>query len=225
MLSEIGEVMETKNLNILDGGSSRQKPLKILVVEDCADFANLIRIALGSDLHRIELAATGEGKGCVFCLSLPIETDDLTSENTNADNNSKPQRSDSEKPLKNMRVLLAEDIEDLRELYRSYIIAAGANLETASDGQEALEKILRDTYDIVLLDLMMPELGGMDVVRKTSSILAGKAGKIPKFIAITAHASKDDVAICRSIGFADVIFKPVSSTDLVDSILRHSGSF
>lgn len=65
------------------------------------------------------------------------------------------------------KILLAEDDEFLRELYSDILKAEGYIVETATDGQMALEKINQGGWDLVLLDIIMPKLSGLDVIRKT----------------------------------------------------------
>lgn len=64
------------------------------------------------------------------------------------------------------KILIAEDDEFLREMYSDVLKAEGYSIETAVDGEEALNKILKGGWDLILLDIIMPKLSGLDVMRK-----------------------------------------------------------
>ena len=64
------------------------------------------------------------------------------------------------------RILLAEDDDFLRELYTDVLKAEGYFVETAIDGEQAYQKIIQGGWDLVLLDIIMPKMSGIDVIRK-----------------------------------------------------------
>lgn len=66
------------------------------------------------------------------------------------------------------KILIAEDDEFLRELYSDVLKAEGYTVTTASDGDEALQKFIQGGWDLVLLDIIMPKLSGLDVVKKSN---------------------------------------------------------
>lgn len=68
------------------------------------------------------------------------------------------------------KILLAEDDQFLRELYSDVLKGEGYNLETASDGEEAFQKMSKGGWDLVLLDIIMPKMSGLDVMRKSKEL-------------------------------------------------------
>ena len=64
------------------------------------------------------------------------------------------------------KILVAEDDEFLRELYSDVLKGEGYTVETASDGEESLQKITRGGWDLILLDIIMPKISGLDVMKK-----------------------------------------------------------
>ncbi len=68
------------------------------------------------------------------------------------------------------KILLAEDDEFLRQLYNDVLIAEGYTVETAIDGEQALTKVSAGGWDLVLLDIIMPKLSGLDVIKKAKEL-------------------------------------------------------
>ncbi len=66
----------------------------------------------------------------------------------------------------NKKILLAEDDQFLRELYADVLKSEGYDVELAVDGEEALQKVTRGGWDLILLDIIMPKLSGLDVMKK-----------------------------------------------------------
>lgn len=64
------------------------------------------------------------------------------------------------------RILVIDDDEDIRNIYKDFLSEAGYKVELAKDGQEGLAKILQGGYDLILLDLMMPKIDGLGILRK-----------------------------------------------------------
>src|SRR6056297_1911456 len=100
-----------------------------------------------------------------------------------------------------------------------YLDAVGFSVETAADGKAALSQIADREPDLVLLDIMMPELDGLDVVRKVRS-----ESNIP-VILLTARAEEQDKLIGLELGADDYITKPFSMKELaarIRTVLRRS---
>ncbi|HEX7360277.1 MAG TPA: response regulator [Bryobacteraceae bacterium] len=115
------------------------------------------------------------------------------------------------------RVLIAEDRPASLELISTVLESAGYEVIGALDGQEALEKALRNSVDLVLLDLQMPKLDGFEVLiqlRKESSF-----AKTP-IVALTASAMHGDRDRALSAGFSSYITKPVDIRFLRSEIER-----
>ena len=69
------------------------------------------------------------------------------------------------------KILVAEDDQFLRELYSDVLKGEGYNIEVAMDGEEAFQKMSKGGWDLVLLDIIMPKMSGLDVMRKSKELL------------------------------------------------------
>lgn len=92
-------------------------------------------------------------------------------------------------------ILVVEDEKDLLDIYQEVLEDAGYKVETAENGKVALEKLSASPFDLVLLDLMMPEVDGMEVLKV---IRADKDGKYKKLKVIVLTNLSSDVVIKES---------------------------
>ncbi len=111
-----------------------------------------------------------------------------------------------------VRVLLVEDNELNQEVAASIIRKRGATLTIASHGSEAVELVQQQTFDLVLMDLHMPVMGGIEATRRIRELPQGK--NLP-IVAMTAAVMAEDRERCRAIGMVDFIPKPVEPEDIV----------
>src|SRR4029450_989143 len=102
-------------------------------------------------------------------------------------------------------VLIAEDFEDARELYRDYLEFSGFAVEAAVNGREAIEMASRLQPDIILMDASMPVLDGWQATRELKSNPATE--QIP-VIALTAHAFDDARQQAKAAGCDGFVTKP-----------------
>ena len=94
----------------------------------------------------------------------------------------------------------------------------GYRADLAADGVEAVEAVRRVPYDVVFMDLQMPELDGLDATRQ---ILAEHApGRRPRIVALTANAYDEDREACLSTGMDDYLSKPLKAEMLEAALLR-----
>lgn len=110
----------------------------------------------------------------------------------------------------NGKVLLAEDTDDLRVLITMYLRRAGVSVVTAENGAQAIERILEEPFDLVLMDIQMPEMNGLMAMHE----LQRRAYAVP-VVAVTANAMKNDQEAYRTAGFADFLAKPIEPEQLV----------
>jgi len=116
-----------------------------------------------------------------------------------------------------LRILLAEDNPTNRELALLMLGRLGYSADVASNGEEAVEAASRSDYDLVLMDIQMPELDGLEATRRIRSEL-GEPG--PRIVAMTAHALPGDREACLAAGMDDYLVKPIGIADLIGALER-----
>ncbi len=117
--------------------------------------------------------------------------------------------------LKNVRVLVVEDIALNQLLMRTLLDDFGFECDIAANGKIAIEKLKTNTYDVILMDLQMPEMNGFEAteyIRKELKLT------IP-IIALTADVTTADLAKCKAVGMDDYISKPVDERLLQSKII------
>ena len=119
--------------------------------------------------------------------------------------------------LDGVRILVVEDSPDNRLLVGRILNLAGAVVESAENGQEALEKLRFKSYDALLMDIQMPIMDGF----ATTAFLRKEGNKTP-IIALTAHAFKEDQDRCRDAGFDDHLAKPINRQILLEKVARYT---
>ena len=115
------------------------------------------------------------------------------------------------------RVLLAEDHPINQEIVRNLLEAAGLTVTVVADGEAALEELVRENYDLVLMDVQMPRMDGIEATREIRR--RPTIQHIP-VIAVTANVFSEDRARCLDAGMNDFLAKPVRPDELYSSVLR-----
>jgi CheY-like chemotaxis protein/HPt (histidine-containing phosphotransfer) domain-containing protein len=123
-----------------------------------------------------------------------------------------------EKFLAGTRILVAEDGPDNQRLIQTILSMAGAQVELAADGREAVAKAQAASFDVVLMDMQMPEMDGYEATRTLRA-----QGYAAPILALTAHAMTGDRQKCLAAGCTDHLTKPIDSTQLLVTVARHAG--
>ena len=124
-----------------------------------------------------------------------------------------------ERPL---RVLLVEDVDVNRELVRVMLGPFDIDLETAENGVEAIEAVLRSAYDLVLMDVQMPVMDGMTAAQRIRELEAPDQLRLP-IIAMTANVLPEQVQRCLEAGMDGHVGKPINPTELLETIAAWTG--
>jgi len=117
-------------------------------------------------------------------------------------------------------VLIVDDVEDNRALYEEYLLFRGFRVHSASDGPSGIARAREERPDIVLLDLRMPGISGMQTLRLLRELPALVGVPI---VALTAHALEEQRNEALRAGFDAFIAKPCLPDDLVREIERILG--
>ena len=115
-----------------------------------------------------------------------------------------------------LRILLAEDNVVNQKLALRLLQQMGYRADLAANGVEAIECIERQTYDVVLMDVQMPEMDGLEAARAIAA--RGDAAGRPRIIAMTANAMQGDRDQCIAAGMDDYLTKPIRVDQLVDAL-------
>jgi CheY-like chemotaxis protein len=118
--------------------------------------------------------------------------------------------------MKNINVLVAEDMPLNQLLIKIILVDFGFEVDIAGNGKIAIEKLQQNKYDIVLMDLQMPEMNGFDA---TAYVRNTMNSDIP-IIALTADVTSIDVEKARAVGMNDYISKPVDEQLLYSKIIK-----
>jgi signal transduction histidine kinase len=118
--------------------------------------------------------------------------------------------------LKGAHILLAEDSLEIQEIIQRILKMAGASVEVANNGAEAVEKALAKHYEILMMDIQMPVMDGKEALR-----LLRQNGYTRPIIAVTANSLKGEKEAALSLGFDDYMTKPLHQDTLVRTIASY----
>lgn len=118
------------------------------------------------------------------------------------------------------KILIVDDEAQMRKLVKLYLLQEGYQVEEAEDGQEAIKRLRKDDYDLMILDVMMPMMDGWETIQHVR-----KMSDLP-IIMLTAKGTVQDKVIGLSTGADDYLVKPFDEAELlvrVKALLRRTG--
>ncbi|MGB3074972.1 MAG: tetratricopeptide repeat protein [Chitinophagales bacterium] len=157
----------------------------------------------------------GEGSSFTFLIPYQVGTiEGLQSETKTIDELQKSK-------LGNLRILLAEDnyFNQIVLVDTLQVLLPGITVEVAANGREAIEKLKSQHFDLVLMDVHMPEMNGLEAVHIIRETLPSPLNKI-KIIALTASVTKAEITNCYEAGMDDYVPKPFEQEELVSKIAK-----
>ena len=132
-----------------------------------------------------------------------------------------PPRIDSELAQRHpLRILLAEDNAVNQKLALRLLQRMGYRADVAGNGIEAIESLQRQAYDVVLMDVQMPEMDGLEATRRI--VQRWPVSGRPRIVAMTANAMQGDREACLAAGMDDYVTKPIRVDELVAALARSS---
>ena len=120
-----------------------------------------------------------------------------------------------------MRILVVEDVKLNQLIVETMLREAGHDVTVVEDGKAGLDAVQQDEYDLVLMDMEMPVMGGLEASRRIRA-LDGGARRIP-IVALTANAMPDVAERCHAAGMNDYLTKPIDRAALLHVVARWSG--
>jgi len=121
-----------------------------------------------------------------------------------------------------LRILVAEDNVINQQVALSFLERLGYRADVVANGLEVLSSLRRQPYDVVLMDVQMPEMDGLEATRRIRQLspteLAAEAQ--PRIIAMTANVLKEDCDICLAAGMDDYLSKPIQAEELVSALSK-----
>jgi PAS domain S-box-containing protein len=127
----------------------------------------------------------------------------------------------AERPL---RVLLVDDSADNRMLIQAYLKKLPYQIDTAEDGLAGFTRVREHDYDLVLMDMLMPVMDGLEATQAIRSWERAEGRQHTPVVALTANAMEEDVRRCLAAGCDAHVAKPVKKAALLASIARHARS-
>jgi signal transduction histidine kinase/DNA-binding response OmpR family regulator len=155
--------------------------------------------------------------GSVFWLELPLSREVksdaiMASAHETAEAESEPLPTDA------LNILVVDDVAMNRDIAGSFLRAAGHRVTSAEDGAEAVAAVANADFDVVLMDVRMPGMDGLEATRRIRA-LADPRGSVP-IVALTAHAFTEHVAQCIGAGMDGYLAKPFSPDTLIAALMR-----
>ncbi|MEO5349876.1 MAG: PAS domain S-box protein [Magnetococcus sp. YQC-3] len=155
------------------------------------------------------------GQGSQFYFTLPLRIAQATKH---------PLSTDSSDPVasKNLRILLAEDVEENQALFEAYLMQTDHRLKMVNDGMAAVACVKEEIFDVVVMDVQMPRMDGYTATRQIRQ-WERETGRVPvPIIALSAHAMEGEMERSLQAGCTRYLSKPIKKQALLDMLQKVS---
>ena len=146
------------------------------------------------------------GEGSSFIFSIPFEA-------TSGVAIKEISETESCSKFAGARILLVDDVDTIREIAGLFLQNMKIDYVEASNGLAAVEKASSQHFDLIMMDVQMPEMDGLAATRKIRA-----TGNTTTIIAMTAHAMNNQIEFCKEVGMNDVLTKPFSNSELLSML-------
>jgi signal transduction histidine kinase/ActR/RegA family two-component response regulator len=153
------------------------------------------------------------GKGSTFAVTLPLPVTQAVMEASEVDEFGRVD-------LSAMKVLVAEDHPTNRTVVSLMLEPFGVRLTLVEDGRQAVEAVMREGFDLILMDLQMPVLDGLGAAREIRSLETARGRPPTPIVALSANALPEHTAGARAAGMDGHLAKPISAEDLLSLLTR-----
>ena len=187
-------------------------------------------LGLTISAHLVDLMGGGmglrseEGRGSTFFFTLPLEVASAAVGRSGSEPSPAPSASRPPAAARGLRILLAEDHPVNQKLGALLLKREGHDVTVVGDGNAAVRAVAEGSFDVVLMDLQMPEMDGFEA---SAAIRAAErdTGRHLRIVALTAHAMKADRDKCLEAGMDDYLTKPIDPARLRNALagLAHDG--
>jgi len=161
--------------------------------------------------------------GPIACVAKPITRRELINALRAADETkaAAAERTTGTCPTRPLRVLMAEDNESIQVLARRLLEKRGHALTIVSNGRAAVQEYKRQRYDLVLMDIRMPEMDGLEATRQIRNSERSTGRHVP-IVALTAAVLKEEQEQCLETGMDGYISKPFDTQEFIELIESHA---
>jgi CheY-like chemotaxis protein/HPt (histidine-containing phosphotransfer) domain-containing protein len=207
---QLEDIFDKFNTSTLVTDSSKTTGLGLAIVKKISQL-------LGGDVH----VKSQEDRGTKFSLYIPTGVNSANQPTFNKYDRMEHARSIDSKNSESEetfggKALVAEDTPTNQTLIQLLLEKLGLEVTIAEDGLQAVEAVKKDDYDIVLMDIQMPNMNGYDATK-----VLRKEGFNKPIIAVTAHAMKGDREKCLEAGCDDYVSKPIDRDELIKVLRLH----
>ena len=119
------------------------------------------------------------------------------------------------------KVLIAEDSSVIQNLTKKILMIQNYQIDSAKNGKQVLDKISNEHFDIILMDINMPLMDGMECAKNIRSMEDATKANIP-IVAITGNARNYSIEDFKSVGINEYLQKPLNFDELVDTVKKYT---